>query len=238
MSSVDPTGITRLKEVKINITGRNGVRNVQNGFIKIEEIIRHHRLNVKDSQIIKWITDGLGPEQVKTNVSNYLLKDSKDAQKVKKSLKKYHKKLRKLAKQFADAYELGMQEKAASSRANNEGSGGGSKKKGSGGEGKKKSTSATGKQEPKGSKSKTQKEKEKQDRIKRLKIKCAKCGGSHYASDCTASEEACKKWMASDAGKALSEKLKKKRANKRNPGGGEKSTGSSYRRVVEFGRSQ
>ena len=33
--------------------------------------------------------------------------------------------------------------------------------------------------------------------------------------------------MASDAGKALSEKLKKKRANKLNPGGGEKSTGST-----------
>ena len=166
---------------------------MQNGFIKIEEIIRHHHLNVKDSQIIKWITDGLGPDQVKTNVSNYLLKDSKGTRRVKKSPKKYHKKLRKLVKQFADAYELGIQEKSSTSRTSNDGGGGGeSKKKGGGEEGKKKSSSSTDKQQPKGGKTKTQKEKEKQERIKRLKIKCVKCGGSHYASDCTSNEEACR----------------------------------------------
>ena len=92
----DPDGIAKLKSVKIIINGKNGVKNVQNGFIQIEEIIRHHRVEVKESEIVKWVCDGLGPESVQTTVKNFLLKDKKEARRAKKSLHKFHRKLHQL----------------------------------------------------------------------------------------------------------------------------------------------
>ena len=98
-------------------------------------------------------------------MSNYLLKDSKQARRAGKSLKKYHKKLRKLAKQFADAYDLGMQEKSSAARSGGEG-----QKKEKDSEGNASTSSSAGKGKSKSDKTKEQKEKEKQERIKRLKI--------------------------------------------------------------------
>ena len=125
LDTEDPDGIAKLKAVKIVINGRDGMKNVQNGFIHIEEIIRHHRVETKESQIIKWICDGIGPERVQTTVKNFLLKNKKSARRARCKLLKFHRKLRKIARRFEDAYELGMQPKERSTNNNNRNRNGG-----------------------------------------------------------------------------------------------------------------
>ena len=87
------------------------MRNVQQAFIQIDEVIRHHRLNVHEREVIKWLTFGLGPDNVKRTVQNYLRKNDKKAKKAAKKLSKFHRLLRKFAKQFQNALDLGLQVK-------------------------------------------------------------------------------------------------------------------------------
>ena len=57
-------GIAKLKAIRITLTGEHAIRNVQNAFIKIDEIIRHHRLDTSESEMIKWLRWKIGPEKV------------------------------------------------------------------------------------------------------------------------------------------------------------------------------
>ena len=67
--------------------------------------------------------------------------------------------------------------------------------------------------------------KEHEKKMREKGIKCVKCGGSHWSRKCKTPKIDCEKWQASEAGKALSEKLKKERAKKSSdPGGGDKSS--------------
>lgn len=100
LATEDPEGIKKLRAIKIALTGDGAIPNVQTAFIDIDEIIRHHRLNTSEQEIIKWLTYNLGPEQVKRTVQNFLRKSTKTAKRASKKLRKFHRLLRRVAKQF------------------------------------------------------------------------------------------------------------------------------------------
>ena len=201
------------------IDGKDGMRNVQNGFIFIEETIRHHRLNTRESEVIKWIADDLGPDEVKTTVKNFLLKNSKKAKRAGRKLLSFHKKLRKLVKKFEEACALGIRTKESGGKTSGGRNNNRREDKSSGRrDNRSNNNSQDSADKPK---STAQKTKERKERARKLKIKYVKCGGNHYPTDCTASQEEVEKFQSSVAGKALSEKLKKEKGNNAsNPKGG------------------
>jgi len=163
-------------------------------------------------------------------VQNFLRKNTKTAKRSGKQLKKFHRLLRRVAKQFQDAHDLGMQSKSTNPKPPPRNTGKGRHAKAEEGDDNEQSSTADEKKRKKAEKRKAQKA----AKIKVKGIKCVKCGGPHWPKNCKATKEEVTKWQNSAAGKALADKLEKARKTKPprgenssepdngNPGGGKK----------------
>lgn len=56
-------GIKEVKAIKIALTGKDGVRNVQKAFMDLAEVRRKYRLGTNEKEIIKWLTWNITPER-------------------------------------------------------------------------------------------------------------------------------------------------------------------------------
>ena len=105
-------GIKEIKALKISLTGKDGVKNVQKAFMDLAEIRRKYRLATSEKEIIKWLTWNVTPERARLTVQNYLKEEGEDARKAGRQVKEYHDLIMGMAEQFEGAYRLGMGEKA------------------------------------------------------------------------------------------------------------------------------
>ena len=65
-------GARELKKLKCYIDPRSGVRNVQNLFIKVDEIKLQYRLRVRDKSVIHVLMKKVKPEAVQSTVYAYM----------------------------------------------------------------------------------------------------------------------------------------------------------------------
>lgn len=210
LSTDDEEGIQQIKALRCHLTGENGVRQVQNLFIRLRKIRMKYRLKTSPKQIIYWVTENLTPARVKTTVTNLQRQEGQKGRKASKNLDYFHKVLRKIAKKFKTSYDLGLEGKS-------------SKGGGRSGDGNRRGKNRRGGQ-PKdneedsdkdkdtdrgGGSSKSRRNRDKGGRAHGRKnegrrnsdpkpvpkhIKCINCNGNHYVSDCPRLSKEKRKW--------------------------------------------
>ena len=127
MDADDEEGIKAIKALKCNLTGENGVKNVQELFIQVRRTRKRYRLRVSSKQIIYWLTSNISPPKVKRTIINIQKQEGRRGQKASKDLSYFHKILRRVARRFKVSHDLGLEEKPKT--------GGGDYGKGGGGKG-------------------------------------------------------------------------------------------------------
>ena len=99
----DNEGVKQLKNIAIALTGDQGVRNVQQAFIKVDELQSEFRLKIKEDQIVKWLSYKIKPEVAKITVGNYMKQDKQEARNASKTITGFHNLLMGIALQFESA---------------------------------------------------------------------------------------------------------------------------------------
>ena len=246
LSADDEEGIRQIKALKCNLTGVNGVRQVQNLFIQLRKIRMKYRLKTSPKQIIFWVTENLSPARVKDTVTNLQKQGESRGRKACKNLDYYHKLLRKIARKFKTAYDLGQESKPASkserSRGNANrrgGAGKGRNQRSKGGKGRNKEhqtdhdTDGDGASKG-GRRSGSRNDKNNKSGARRpvpKHIKCINCNGNHYVSDCPRLSKEKQNWTfeqhlaakrarSNGSGGARSNPEDGENSGRRNPGGG------------------
>ena len=109
LDAEDDDGLAQVKKLSCDLGGLNGVREVQQLFIKLRKLRKlHHRLKTKQRQIIIWLTYNIRPANVRRTVQDTLKQDTRQGRLAAKKLKHFHKLLMKVAKTFQDSIQLGV----------------------------------------------------------------------------------------------------------------------------------
>ena len=97
-----------MRALKCKIDAHDGLRNVQQLFIKVFEYQKTYHMKTAESEIIKWLSNGIQPTQVKYTVLNALKVDGKKGRARRKRLTTFHRLLKKLATKFYEAKAMGL----------------------------------------------------------------------------------------------------------------------------------
>ena len=98
----------KLKALKVELSGDQGVKNVQRAFINLTEIREKFRLKTQEKVIIRLMAYNIKPEASRITVQNYLKMDTEEAQKAGREVNKFHDLLMEMAVTFERAHELGL----------------------------------------------------------------------------------------------------------------------------------
>ena len=108
LDAEDSDGIRQLRALKCTIGGPNGVREVQQFFIKVRKLRKLHRVKISEKQIIAWLSYNILPPEVKRTVAGILRQNTKRGRLASRYLSRFHKLLMTIAKTFNRSFELGL----------------------------------------------------------------------------------------------------------------------------------
>ena len=204
----DNEGVKKMRALTCTIDAHVGIRSVQELFIKVFEIKQKHRLRTSDEEIIKWLCYNIQPPRVKTTVMNALRIKGKKGKARRTRITTFHRLLKKLARKFYAAKEMGMETGTIKPKP------------------KPKSQKPPPKPSTKGKGKDPDQDQKPPDKDKR-KLECFHCGGEHPAFKCPTCPEDRKKWSVGQWRKFKAAGKKEagtgnKGAGTKNPGGGEK----------------
>ena len=104
----DEDGLKKLKALRLNITGENGVRSVQTTFIEVDKIRTQYRLKKKQEYIVKELVREMMPLEIRKAVRGLLGQDTKKAKKANKKITHLHDLIMKIAVKTEEAAALGL----------------------------------------------------------------------------------------------------------------------------------
>ena len=99
----DAEGVKKMRALKCTIDAHEGLKNVQLLFMKVFEYQKTYHMKTSEEEIIKWLSNGIQPTQVKYTVLNALKVAGKKGRARRKRLTTFHRLLKKLAKKFYEA---------------------------------------------------------------------------------------------------------------------------------------
>ena len=173
----DAEGVKKMRALKCTIDADEGLKNVQQLFIKVFEIQKTYRLKTDESEIIKWLSNGIKPTQVKYTVLNALQVKEKKGRARRKRLTTFHRSLKGLVKKFYEAKAMGMvMGTKPSTKPTTE------------------SRTGKGKDEDGGS---NKDNKNRKPKGPKRELKCYHCGGKHKVAECSTCPADRKSWKPS-----------------------------------------
>ena len=189
-------GMTKVKALKLELTGEQGVKNVQRAFINLTEIRDKYRLKTKEKEIIRLLAYNIKPDESRMTVQNYLKAESEEATQAGLKISKFHDLLMDMAITFEKAHELGLKAKPPKSSGNGDKGGnktnsrkGRGNREGRGNKNNSKQKEKGGSGDGKPSDGDNNPKSEKQRIGEKLKAKglvgkCLHCGGDHRVGSC------------------------------------------------------
>ena len=200
-------GMKKVKALKLELSGEQGVKNVQRAFINLTEIREKYRLKTKEKEIVRVMAYNIKPDESRMTVQNYLKMESEDAIQAGLKVAKFHDLLMDMVMTFEKAHGLGLKTNQPP-RSTGDGNGGGNSKnsrKGrekQKGRGDKRNSKSKGKgnpsvENPKDGDDKPKSEKQKiGEKLKAMGLvgKCLNCGGDHKVGACPTLPAEKKEW--------------------------------------------
>ena len=108
LGAEDGDGLKKLKAVRIDLSGEEGERSVQQAFIEIGKIRKEYNLQIGEEEIIKNQMFELKPVSTRVVLKGILKQSNKRAKRARKKLNKFHDLLMEFLETFKEARAFGM----------------------------------------------------------------------------------------------------------------------------------
>ena len=90
----DAEGVRKMRALKCTIDAHEGLRNVQQLFMKVFEYQKTYHMKTSEEEIVNWLSNGIQPTQVKYTVLNALKVDGNKGRARRKRLTTFHRLLK------------------------------------------------------------------------------------------------------------------------------------------------